>query len=133
MLHFIRRKAAASACARIPVAFSKNSSYNHILQLLCSFERRGNVCRNRHALVTLEFSSSRSSVGDLVSNRAWQRIAGEADVLLASAFPLLRLLPSSRVRVSLRQGVLNTTNFSCDTIMQQSSSIICSIPHRQGD
>ena len=41
--------------------------------------------------------------------------------------------PSSRVRVSLRQGVLNTTNFSCDTIMQQSSSIICSIPHRQGN
>lgn len=27
---------------------------------LCSFERRGDVCRNRHALVTLEFSSSRS-------------------------------------------------------------------------
>jgi len=80
MLHFIRRKAAASACARIPVAFSKNSSYNHILQLLCSFERRGDVCRNRHALVTLEFSNSRTWSATWSANRAWQRIAGEADV-----------------------------------------------------
>jgi len=53
MLHFIRRTAAASACARIPVVFSKDTLYDHIRQLLCSFERRGDVCRNRHALVTL--------------------------------------------------------------------------------